>query len=182
MSRLGRMELRGDGISLRSWRFDDAPVLETACRDPEISRWIPFVPRPYSHEDAETYIRECVESGDERYASAIVNSATDRVLGSMDLRLNAQRYRGHVGYWVAAEARGRGVCTSALRMLSRWAFRELELVRLELITDPENVASQRVAEKVGYQREGVLRGHLMHPDGRVRDSVMFSLLPGELRG
>jgi RimJ/RimL family protein N-acetyltransferase len=45
----------------------------------------------------------------------------------------------------------------------------------------DNVASQRVAEKVGFRREGVLRSQLLHPDGRLRDSVMFSLLPGELR-
>ena len=52
--------------------------------------------------------------------------------------------------------------------------------RMDLITDPDNVASQRVAEKAGYRREGVLRAYLLHPDGRIRDSVMFSLLPGEL--
>jgi RimJ/RimL family protein N-acetyltransferase len=66
-------------------------------------------------------------------------------------------------------------------MVSRWGFEKLGLQRLELITDPDNLASQRVAEKVGYRREGVLRAHLKHPDGRIRDSVMFSLLPGELR-
>jgi RimJ/RimL family protein N-acetyltransferase len=55
-------------------------------------------------------------------------------------------------------------------------------VRAELIADPDNVASQRVAEKVGYRREGVLRSSLDHPDGRRSDSVMFSLLPGELAG
>jgi RimJ/RimL family protein N-acetyltransferase len=67
------------------------------------------------------------------------------------------------------------------RALSRYAHDELGLQRLDLITDPDNVASQRVAEKVGYRREGVLRAHLRHLDGRIRDSVMFSLLPGELR-
>jgi RimJ/RimL family protein N-acetyltransferase len=66
-------------------------------------------------------------------------------------------------------------------LLSRHAFDQLQLQRLELVTDPENRASQRVAEKVGFQREGVMRAHLRHPDGRIRDSVMFSLLPGELR-
>ena len=94
---------------------------------------------------------------------------------------NDQGHRGTIGYWVAAHARGRGTCTRALRLLSRFALDELELQRLDLVTDPDNVASQRVAEKVGFQREGVLRAHLRHPDGRIRDSVMFSLLPGELR-
>jgi RimJ/RimL family protein N-acetyltransferase len=93
--------------------------------------------------------------------------------------VNAQR-TGHVGYWCASGARGRGITTTALRLLSRYAFDELGLERLELVTDPDNHASQRVAEKAGYRREGILRSHIRHPDGRRRDSVMFSLLPGEL--
>ena len=86
-----------------------------------------------------------------------------------------------MGYGGAREARGRGYTTRALRMVSRYAIEELRFGRLELITDPDNHASQRVAENVGFRREGVLRSHLLHPDGRRRDSVMFSLLPGELR-
>jgi RimJ/RimL family protein N-acetyltransferase len=69
--------------------------------------------------------------------------------------------------------------TRALRLLCRYAFEELALERLELFTDPDNPASQRVAGKVGFQREGILRSHLPHPDGRRRDSVMFSLLPDD---
>ena len=175
------MELRGDGIVLREWGTGDVDALTAACQDPEIARWIPFVPRPYTRDDAEEYVAGCLGSGPERLPFAIVDDETGALLGSIDLRLNEHRYRGHVGYWVAAQARGRGVCTSALRALTRHALEELQLKRMELITDPDNVASQRVAEKVGYRREGVLRAHLVHPDGRVRDSVMFSLLPGELR-
>jgi len=103
------------------------------------------------------------------------------VVGGIGIGLNSNDYRATVGYWMAAEARGQGICTRALRLLSRHALDGLELQRVDLITDPDNVASQRVAEKVGFRREGVLRAHLRHPDGRIRDSVMFSLLPGELR-
>jgi RimJ/RimL family protein N-acetyltransferase len=174
------MELRDEGIVLRPWRIDDASAVTAACQDPEISRWIPFVPRPYTLAHAEAYLRECVESGDDRHPYAIVGAETGELLGSIDLRLNSQLYRGHIGYWVARDARGRGICTRALRLVSGWALDELALARLELITDPDNVASQRVAEKAGFRREGVLRSHLQHLDGRVRDSVMFSLLPGEL--
>jgi RimJ/RimL family protein N-acetyltransferase len=174
------VELHDDGITLRPWRLEDAAAVEVACRDPEIPRWIPWVPSPYTREHAEAYVQACLEAGDERLPLAVADAETGEVLGSIDLQLNSHRYRGHVGYWVAAPARGRGVCTRALRVLSSWALDELELQRMELITDPENLASQRVAEKVGYRREGVLRAHLRHSDGRVRDSVMFSLLPGEL--
>ena len=103
-----------------------------------------------------------------------------RVVGGIGIGLNSHDYRGTLGYWMAAASRGRGTCTRALRLLSRHALDELELQRLDLVTDPNNVASQRVAEKVGFRCEGVLRAHLRHPDGRIRDSVMFSLLPGEL--
>ncbi len=158
----------------------DALAVEAACQDPEIPRWIPCVPRPYTREHAESYLEACIESGSERHALAIVSAPTDDLLGSIDMGVNAHDYRGHIGYWIVASARGRGVCTCALRLFSRWALDELALQRLELITDPDNLASQRVAEKVGFRREGVLRAHLRHPDGRIRDSVMFSLLPGEL--
>jgi RimJ/RimL family protein N-acetyltransferase len=96
------------------------------------------------------------------------------------MRVDEEARTGHIGYWCARRARGRGVTTHALRLLYGCGFEELTLERLELITDPENLASQRVAERVGFQREGILRSHMPHPDGRRRDSVTFSLLPGEL--
>ena len=175
------MELREASVVLREWRRSDCDALVVACQDPEITRWLPFVPRPYTREDAETYLDACIESGPERIPFAIEDAQTGALVGSIDLRLNKHRYRGNVGYWVARDDRGRGVCTAALRAVARHGLDELSLARMELTTDTDNIASQRVAEKVGFQREGVLRAHLRHPEGRVRDSVMFSLLPGELR-
>jgi RimJ/RimL family protein N-acetyltransferase len=174
------VELRDGSIVLRPWRLEDVDALTEACQDAAIAYWIPFVPRPYSRADAETYIRATLESGAERVPFAMVDAETGELLGSIDMGVNSHSYRGHIGYWVAEPARGRGVCTGALRLLARWALEDLALQRLELITDPDNAPSQRVAEKVGFRREGVLRAHLRHPDGRIRDSVIFSLLPGEL--
>lgn len=172
------MEVRGEGLVLRPWTEADVPAIVAACNDPEIPRWIPVIPRPYTEEDARRFIR-----GDWRanpgHQFAVTEDGT--VVGSIGITVNRESRNGHIGYWCAKEARGRGVTTRALRALCRWGFDELALERLELITDPDNVASQRVAEKVGFRREGVLRSHLLHPDGRRRDSVMFSLLPGELR-
>jgi RimJ/RimL family protein N-acetyltransferase len=172
------VELRDGDLVLRRWTEADVPVLVRACNDPELTRWIPVIPSPYTEEDALGFIRGEVPGAPE-YSFAI--AVDDSVVGAIGMGLNSHRYRGTIGYWVASWARGRGFCTTALRTLARWAFDELELKRLDLITDPENLGSQRVAEKVGFQREGVLRSHLLHPDGRLRDSVMFSLLPGELR-
>lgn len=171
------MELRDGELGLRTWSLDDVPAIVAACQDPEILRWIPVIPRPYTEDDARAFVNGSWAREPGQQFAVTLNGD---VVGSIGMRMNESR-TGHIGYWCAPEARGREVTTRALRVLCRYALDELGLERLELITDPENNASQRVAEKVGFQREGVLRSHLPHPDGRRRDSVMFSLLPGELR-
>ena len=178
MSRsLFSLALHDGDLVLRGWTEDDVQALVSACNDSEITHWIPAIPSPYTEAHALAYVRGEIHA-EERSLAITLDGV---VVGAIGLAVNSLNYRGRIGYWVAATARGRGICTRALRVLSRWAFEELELKRLDLITDPDNRASQRVAEKAGFQREGVLRAHLRHPDGRVRDSVMFSLLPGELR-
>jgi RimJ/RimL family protein N-acetyltransferase len=171
------MKLRDGDLELRPWTMDDVPAIVAACNEPEIQRYLPMVPSPYTEEDARTFIRgEVANIGQHQFA--ITENGT--VVGSIGLGVNDSSHNAAIGYWCAAEARGRGLTTRALRLLSRHALDKLGVQRLELITDPDNIASQRVAEKVGFQREGVMRSHLLHPDGRRRDSVMFSLLPGEL--
>ena len=170
------MELRGEGIALRPWREDDAESVYVACQDAEILRWMPAIPRPYTRADARAFVTGRLDLGPHQFAI----TEDDHPVGSIGIQVNEPRI-GHIGYWCAREARGRGVTTRALRLIAKYALEELKLERLELITDPDNRASQRVAEKVGFRREGVLRSHLLHPDGRRRDSIIFSLLPGELR-
>lgn len=105
----------------------------------------------------------------------------DVVLGSASLsEVRLDQGSAAVGYWLAPEARGRGVATQAVRVLARWAFAELGLARLELTCSPDNEASQHVAGRCGFSREGLLRSHVPFKGDR-RDSVIYSLLPGELR-
>ena len=171
------MELRDGDLVLRSWSEDDVDAMVAGCNDVDVARWIPTIPHPYTPEDALAFIRG--EVRDDHTAFAI--EVGGRVVGGVGLGLDEHEHRATMGYWVAADARGHGFCTRALRLLTRYALEDLAVQRVDLITDPANAASQRVAENVGFQREGVLRAHLRHPDGRIRDSVSFSLLPGELR-
>ena len=73
------------------------------------------------------------------------------------VQLDLAANQGEIGYMVAPAARGRGVSTRAVELLTRWGFADLGLERLELRIDVTNVASERVAERAGYRREGVLR-------------------------
>ncbi len=157
------------------WREDDAPWVYEACQDPAIQQWLPDLPRPYTQDDAHAFVTDAIGLGPYQFAITVEG----QLAGSIGLRLGKHE-TGHIGYWCAPGARGRGTTTRALRRLCRYGIDELQLERLDLMTDVENLASQRVAEKVGFRREGVLRSHLRHPDGQRRDSVFFSLLPGEL--
>jgi RimJ/RimL family protein N-acetyltransferase len=82
----------------------------------------------------------------------------------VQLDLNARQ--GEIGYVVAPSARGRGVATRALRLLTDWGFSGLGLERIELWIDVDNPASERVAERAGYLREGTLRSYWFKEDLR----------------
>lgn len=167
--------LHDGDLLLRPWRESDADAVAAACRDPEIARWVP-VPVPYRLEDALDFIRSNRMAWREGIgaAFAVVDAASDRLLGAITLH-RAREREAFVGYWVAPEARGRGVATRALRLVARWAFATLPLVRLSLYRDVGNEASGRTAEKAGFVREGVLRSYADHR-GEPRDCVMYSLI------
>jgi RimJ/RimL family protein N-acetyltransferase len=85
-----------------------------------------------------------------------------------------------VGYGLVPRYRGKGFATRATRLVAGWAFAVVGVPRLVSGTAPENVASQRVLERAGFQREGYERSRLPGVDGGRIDNVLFSLLPGEL--
>jgi precorrin-6A synthase len=169
-----------DGVVLlRQLREDDIGPMIDHCRDPEMQRWT-IVPSPYGEEDARNWIR----ATDERWAAGeeagfvIARAETGDYLGGIGVRSGPWPV-GDVGYGIRREARGEGLVPRALRLITRWAFDDLGLVRVELITDVDNRPSQRAAEKAGFVREGILRQRL-EVKGRRSDCVMFSLLPADL--
>lgn len=174
-------ELSDGAIRLRPPREDDIPAITAACRDPEIARWT-IVPAPYTEEDARAFVGGTHRAdGDPEIALLIVDADTDDLLGAIGLRVDAPTGVGDVGYWMRAEARGRGVATRAVRLLASWAFAARGLGRIEVLAATENTASRRVAERAGFTLEGILRARLPGKDGRL-DAALYSLLPSDLPG
>jgi RimJ/RimL family protein N-acetyltransferase len=93
-------------------------------------------------------------------------------------QINKANRFANLGYWVRTSAMGRGVAPAAVHLVTEYAFRETDLIRLEIVCAARNTRSQRVAEKVGALREGVLRNRLLLPTGP-SDAVMYSLLRPE---
>jgi RimJ/RimL family protein N-acetyltransferase len=161
----------GDAVvSLRPLVATDLATIEAALEDSEICRW--FDNRGVSG-------REVVERAMERWQAAegaefaVLNAG--ECVGSIWLTLGADS-RATVGYWLLPDARGKGLVTHALVLVSRWAFDKLGVKRIGLLVDPRNVASVRLAERAGFRREGVLRSWVEVNGERV-DHVSFSLLP-----
>lgn len=169
------------GIRLRAWREADLPAAHRGTLDPLVPRFT-RVPEGNTLEQAREHFeahRAERESGEALHL-AVADEATDAFLGAISLlRFHWQDERCEVGYWLAPEGRGRGAATIGTRLLARWALAVLPVERVELHADTENLASQRVAERAGFVREGVLRS-FEKDKGRRSDIVVFSLLPSDL--
>lgn len=161
-------------IELRSWLERDVPAIVAACNDPETARWT-TVPSPYSEADARAWLVRCKTAWSEGAAPlAVVDRASGEVAAAITLWVHGRI--GELGYWAAPAYRGRGYLPRAVGLLCGWAFDELQLPRMQLGTLPGNTSSERVAEKCGFAREGVLRSWLEQRGVR-RDVTMWSRLP-----
>jgi RimJ/RimL family protein N-acetyltransferase len=171
-------ELTDGVVTLRAWRKQDAPaIVECMNGDPEIARWLDRVPQPYTLADALAYVDGTV--ADEQ-GHAVTDSSSGRVLGSIGLGRENDGVC-EIGYWVRADARGKGAMTRALVLLSRDALTRDGVERVQLRADVENAGSRRVAEKAGFTLEGVLRSaHWNARLGRRQDWALYSLLPSDL--
>lgn len=170
--------LADDLVLLRPWGENDVAAITAACQDPETARWT-TIPQPYAESDASEWVGRCQDAWRDGTVPLAVG---ERVSGELVAAITMWTIRqgvGEFGYWAVPEARGRGYVPRALLLLCEWAFAEHDFERLQLGTFPGNVSSERVAEKVGFQREGVLRRWMLQ-HGERRDVTMWSLLPGEL--
>ncbi|HEV3480054.1 MAG TPA: GNAT family N-acetyltransferase [Gaiellaceae bacterium] len=174
-----------DGVvTLRPWREGDVGAIVAACNDPAIAEFLDQIPSPYTEDDAREYVAGSREGWADGTITnfAITENGSGRPVGSVGVRwLEPEQGVVEVGYWVSPEARGRGLCTRAVSLVSRWLIVDHGVERVQLRADEENVASRRVAEKAGFTQEGVLRSSRYNPRlGRRINFVMYSLLRGEL--
>jgi RimJ/RimL family protein N-acetyltransferase len=168
-----------DEIVLRPWGPADAPAVLAVCQDPEIARWV-TIPQPFLAADADALIRnaEAMWRDGTGAAFAIVEAATDRLLGAVT-RFGPDGHQATFGLWLAPEARGRGVGTRSLRLVSDWTLATTAAIRLDVFIMVGNEASDRMVGRAGFQREGVLRAWDLHHGGVPVDCVVYSRLRGD---
>ena len=113
------------------------------------------------------------------YGFAITDTQEGSLLGGCSISHIHGVYRFcNLGYWVRTNVRGRGIAGRAAKLAARWGIERLGLIRIEIVVATGNAASIRVAEKLGAQREGILRNRIT-AGNRTHDALMFSLIPND---
>jgi RimJ/RimL family protein N-acetyltransferase len=165
------MRLRTARLVLRPIAARDVPALVAGCNDPEVPRFNPIIPVPYTERDARRWLADAPERrrADREREFAITAPPDDELLGVISVQL---RPGGSVGYWLRPHARGHGYSAEALRALVEWAETRHGVRDLYLTTHVDNVASQRVAERAGFARSGVVAHDPPFRDGRA-DAIRF---------
>lgn len=180
----GELALVGPSLVLRPPGADDAePFWEAVTESvPELSPWMAWCHEGYSREEARAWMETCAVAWDraEAFDLLVTDRATGALLGACALNhLDHGNRRANLGYWVRTSACGRGVATEAAALAVHYGLGELGLGRIEIVAAVANKASQRVAEKLGAIREGVVRNRFCF-HGTYVDGVLFSLVPADL--
>jgi RimJ/RimL family protein N-acetyltransferase len=161
-------------VSLRAWRLSDLPTVVEASRDPYIPK-ITTVPAPMTKDAGQRWL----ERQDARSRSgigvslAIVEATAGDAVGAVVLM-----HRGHglygLGYWLLRDARGRGLASRAVALVTPWALDQPDVRELEALVEPWNEASCRVVERVGFTRDRLLPSEISVA-GRRADVIRYVL-------
>ena len=176
------LTLTGRVVRLEPLSEEHVPALAQAGNDPDIWRFM-----RYGVVDTEDKMRDLVHYLLRQQAKGtdlpftVFHIADGRPVGMtryMDIR-PADRAVEIGGTWYASAYQHTAVNTECKYLLLRYAFETLDCIRVQLKTDLRNERSQRAIERLGALREGVLRDHMLLPDGTVRSSVYYSILLSE---
>lgn len=180
MSRLPDPPVLRDGdLVLRVHHPEDAREVYERCTDPEVVLNT-TIPQPYGLADAEGFIALTAQWWEAGTNATFAIELDGRCAGSVDLRMEEGDW-AETGYVLSPWARGSGVMTRAVRLVTGWGFDDLGLAGVRWKARVGNEASRRVAERCGFVVEGSVRGLLVHRGQRL-DGWIGSLLRDDPRG
>ncbi|MFM2231278.1 MAG: hypothetical protein RL607_2536 [Bacteroidota bacterium] len=164
-------------LVLRRVRESDWPELLALRGDPEVMRYIPrpLVTTPEQAREHFTMIDTKIEEN-LGINWAITRHGEDKLLGVLGhYRLQPENFRSEIGYMLLPEAQGQGIVPEAVTAILKYGFEHMQLHSVEAVIDPENGASEKVVQKLGFVKEAhILENEYF--DGRFWDTVIYSLL------
>jgi [ribosomal protein S5]-alanine N-acetyltransferase len=169
-----------DGVvRLRAWSEDDLATVETASADPRIPETT-TVPAVYTRPEGEAFVRRqrARTAAGEGWSFAVADARDDEAVGCGVLLLRPQPGVAGIGYWLLPAARGRGLATRAVGLLTDWGLAAAGVVRVEAWVVPGDVASIGVLTRCGFRHEGRLRSFLLLGSHRT-DALVFARLASD---
>ena len=166
--------LTDDVVRLRRWTALDLACVRAASDEGSIPEGT-TVPPSYTEEAGTAWIERQhsrVTEG-QGWSLAVAEMSDNRPVGCVVLLLRPQEGVAGLGYWLLPEARGRGLASRAVALLTEWGLDEQQLARVEAWVEPHNEASTSVLLRCGFEREGHLRSFLSFPTRRA-DALVFS--------
>lgn len=186
MARVPPEMIRTERLILRRFTRRDVAALEEGVRSSlsELHEWLPWAHMDYTREDAIAFVRDSIQAWREGKAFDYAIRRRDDPethVGNISIWQTSRSGRiGEIGYWIRTDMSGRGYATEATRALMAVGYDHLGLHKLTLRIAVGNRGSERVAEKLGFTREGVLREELLIRGNWV-DHTLYSMLEGEFR-
>jgi len=175
MTSFEKVALETARLSLRFLEQDDAPALFAMFTDAETLRY--FSCTPWQHMDqAVEHIRKTLQDSEDGSALRLALVLDHQLIGSCTLyAFDRRNHRCEMGYILAHPHWGKGYMVEALTALLGYAFGPLELHRVEADIHPDNIASERILQRLHFQKEGHLRERWFVGD-EVSDSIIYGLL------
>lgn len=168
--------LETERLIVRPFTLDDAATVQTLVDHPAIAAPTLSILHPYPPGAAYSWISQHqAELANDIVTWAIERRAVPGVIGAIDMRLTHQHSRAEIGYWLGLPYWNKGYMTEAARRVIDWGWREFALRRIQATCLPTNAASARVMEKVGMQREGLLRAYAQK-QGQQMDILIYALI------
>jgi ribosomal-protein-alanine N-acetyltransferase len=165
---------------IRDWGQKDARSIAKYANNRHIAMWLrDGFPYPYTLADAEAFLSVVAR---QNLRTAFALATADEAVGGIGVEFgrDVHRFTAELGYWLGEPFWGRGIMTQAVRLLTAWAFENLELYRIYATVFEGNAASERVLKKAGYTREGCLRASVFK-NGRILDQSLYAKIRDGIR-
>lgn len=160
-------------FTLRPLKLSDLNALTKNVNDKTIARYTGRIPYPYTVQNGRSWLRRKIQEQKKRIAYPRAIDINGELVGIIEICRIIRGHKASLGYWIAKKYRDQGIMSRAIREMVRYGFKTLKLKRIYAYVFPQNIASQKVLERNGFVKEGLLIKHV-RKDNKFRDLFIFA--------
>lgn len=172
-----------ESLIIRELKEADIQEVHAYASDPDVTKYVPFGPNTLK--ESEEFVRMCIEYQYQEdrvdFELAVIERHDNKLIGACGIHISDKQNReGWIGYVLNKEYWGKGYGTDIAKILLNFGFNQLKLHRIYATCDPENLGSEKIMQKIGMKKEGLMRKN-MWTKGSWRDSLLYAILEEEFQ-